>query len=67
MVIRSSDDHMTTSRTLKLGQVAGALLMAAGVTGCILHSDIRSVSWLFILGGGLYGGCRLAAWLKKPD
>jgi hypothetical protein len=67
MVIRSLDDHMTTSRIFKLGQIGGALLMAAGVTGCILHSDIRSVSWLFILGGGLYGGCRLAAWLKRND
>jgi hypothetical protein len=56
---------MRTETYLKLGQVAGALLMAAGVTSCSLHGD--STALLFILGGGLYAGCRLAAWLRRRE
>ena len=54
---------MKSEQMLKLGQIAGALLMAAGVTSCQLHYDPRATSWLFIAGAALYGACRLAAWL----
>ena len=56
---------MRTATWLKLGQIAGALLMAAGVAACTLRSD--AMPGLFILGVALYGGCRLAAWLRKRD
>ena len=50
--------------TMKLGQIAGALLMAAGVTSCITNPEPMSGSWLLLGGGALYGACRLLAWLK---
>lgn len=58
---------MTFSTTMKLGQIAGALLLAAGVASCSMSGDPQSTSWLFMGGAALYGGCRLAAWLRKPD
>jgi len=52
---------MTTA--LKLGQIAGVLLLAAGVTSCTLtHSGFTA---FFLIGGLLYGGCRMAAWLRE--
>lgn len=54
---------MSTNTALKLGQVAGALLMSAGVAACALD-NIEASPMLFLLGGVLYGGCRLAAWLR---
>jgi hypothetical protein len=54
---------MTSSTAFKLGQIAGALLMAAGVAAWQLRAD--HVSLYFILGAALYAGCRLAAWLKS--
>ena len=56
---------MRTETMLKLGQVAGALLLAAGVTSCSMRAG--PMAWLFILGGLTYGGCRLAAWLRRKD
>ncbi len=56
---------MTTERLLKLGQIAGALLLAAGVASCQMRSDPQAMSLLFIAGALLYGGCRLTAWLRK--
>lgn len=56
---------MTLATKLKLGQIAGALLMAAGVTACSLHSVHFPA--FFILGALLYAGCRIVAWIKdKP-
>lgn len=57
---------MRTDTALKLGQVAGALLMAAGVTACSLDHH-PSTAPLMLAGALLYGGCRLAAWLRKAD
>lgn len=56
---------MNNLTMLKLAQVAGALVMAAGVTSCILSEPgtDRGTSWLFIVGAALYGGGRLASWL----
>lgn len=50
---------------MKLGQVAGVLLLSAGVASCAMGPDPRSTAWLFLAGGLMYGGCRLAAWLKE--
>jgi hypothetical protein len=58
---------MTTNRMLKLGQIAGALLLAAGVASCQMRSDPRTMSLLFIVGAMLYAGCRLTAWLRRND
>lgn len=60
---------MRTQTWLKLAQIAGALLMAAGVTGCMLSEPgtERSTAWLFIVGAMLYGGGRIAAWLKRDQ
>lgn len=57
---------MRVETALKLAQVAGALIMAAGVASCIAGDPAadRSTAWLFIVGGVLYGGSRMAAWLR---
>jgi hypothetical protein len=56
---------MRTETILKLGHIAGALLMAAGVTSCTMRAGPMAL--LFIAGGLLYAGCRLAAWLRRKD
>ena len=59
---------MSTSTLLKLGQVAGVLLLAAGVASCQMATDGgRGTPLLFLAGGLLYGGCRLWAWLRRPQ
>lgn len=54
---------MTTSTLLKLGQIAGVLLLAAGVASYIMNKTIPT--YWFLSGAMLYGGCRLAAWLRS--
>lgn len=56
---------MNVTLLLKVGQIAGALLLAAGVASCSMKSSSFAI-W-FILGGTLYGGCRMAAWLRKKE
>lgn len=58
---------MTFSTTMKLGQIVGALLLAGGVASCQLRSDPSTMSVMFLAGALLYGGCRLAAWLRRAD
>lgn len=48
---------------LKIGQIAGALIMAAGVTSCIVDPEPMDSAWLLLGGAALYGACRLVAWL----
>lgn len=60
---------MRRQTVLKLAQILGALIMAAGVASCMIAepgSD-RSTAWLFIVGATLYGGGRLAMWLRARD
>lgn len=59
---------MNKATLLKLGQVLGVLLLCAGPISCVAHADQGTTSWLFIWGAIIYGGCRLAAWLRadKP-
>jgi hypothetical protein len=52
---------------LKVGQIAGVLLLAAGVASCQLRAEPGTMSLLFIFGGALYAGCRLASWLRRKD
>lgn len=56
---------MKLSTGLKLGQVAGVLLLCWWFAAYLLTKAPNAL--LFLAGAGLYGGCRLAAWLKKPD
>lgn len=49
----------------KLGQVAGALLMAAGVGMFIMRSGNFAQALLW--GGVLYAICRLVPWLKGKN
>lgn len=42
-------------------------LLAAGVASCSMRADQRTTSWLFIAGAVLYGGCRFAAWMRRPE
>lgn len=58
---------MRTQTWFKLAQIAGALLMAAGVTSCMLSETgtDRSTAWLFIAGGLVYGVGRMALWLRR--
>lgn len=51
---------------LKVGQVVGVLVMAAGVAACQMGS-IENTPILMIIGGLLYGGCRLAAWFSSKN
>lgn len=51
---------------LKLLQIAGALLMAAGIAAYILRND-QPGALLLLLGMVVYGGARLAVWLRRPD
>lgn len=58
---------MNTTTALKLGQVAGVLLMGAGVAAHLLPADNpRVASQLLLAGAVAYAGCRLATWLRKP-
>lgn len=55
---------MKVTTLLKLGQIGGVLLLAAGVAACtISHSGFTE---FFLIGGALYASCRLAAWLRSP-
>lgn len=56
---------MRTETYLKLGQIAGALLLAAGVASCTLREGPMTL--FFLIGGLLYAGCRLAVWLRRRD
>lgn len=56
---------MSRHTAYKIGQLLGAVAMIAGVTACMQRElDVSSRAWL--VGGLLYGGCRLAAWFDKP-
>lgn len=54
---------MTKELFFKLGQIAGACFMIAGVASCQMGS-IENTPSLMLIGMVLYGGCRLAAWLS---
>lgn len=56
---------MNFTLAMKLGQILGALLMAASVAACQMK-HIEYSPGLFALGLIVYVGCRLAAWLKSP-
>lgn len=58
---------MTFSTAMKFGQIAGALLLAGGVASCQMRGDSGTMLFMFMAGTALYGGCRLAAWLRRPD
>jgi hypothetical protein len=53
---------MSKELIFKLGQIAGACFMVAGVASCQMRSNVN-YPMLFLIGGLLYGGCRMAAWL----
>ncbi|MBK5203849.1 MAG: hypothetical protein JJD98_00120 [Polaromonas sp.] len=53
---------MSKELIFKLGQLAGAVFMIAGVASCQMRSDVNYPT-LFLIGGLLYGGSRMAAWL----
>lgn len=46
----------------KLGQIGGACFLIAGVAACNMNK-IENTPFLMLIGGLLYGGCRMAAWL----
>jgi hypothetical protein len=50
---------------LKVAQIAGALMMAMGVTSCVdADGPGRDSAWWWIAGGAVYGAARLAAWFR---
>jgi len=53
-----------TGKVWKLLQLVGALLLAAGVTSCMLKADGGTMSLLFLAGGALYFTGRFGAWWK---
>lgn len=57
---------MRTETVLKLGQVAGALLMSAGVASCIMSRPNPTFAACMFGGALLYAGCRLADWFRRP-
>ena len=53
---------MSKELIFKLGQITGACFLIAGVASCQMRADVNYPA-LFLLGGLIYGGARLAAWL----
>lgn len=53
---------MSKELIFKLLQIVGACLLIAGVASCQMRSDVN-YPMLFLLGGLIYGGARMAAWL----
>lgn len=53
---------MSKELGFKLGQIIGACFMIAGVASCQMGA-IEKTPMLMLLGGVIYGGSRLAAWL----
>jgi hypothetical protein len=54
---------MSKELIFKLGQIVGACFLIAGVASCQMRSDVN-YPVLFLLGGLIYGGFRMAAWLS---
>lgn len=57
---------MRTETVLKLGQLAGALLMSAGVASCIMSNPNTTFAACMFGGMVLYAICRLADWFRRP-
>jgi hypothetical protein len=57
---------MNKELIFKLGQIAGACLLIAGVAACSM-GNIESTPRLMLLGGVIYGGFRMAAWLSPKQ
>ena len=53
---------MTSTTMLKLGQIAGAVFMIAGVAACQM-GKIQSTPFLMLAGGVIYGGCCMTQWM----
>lgn len=62
---------MTRQRALKLGQVAGVLVLLAGAAGAgagLSAGESFPISTVMLLiGAVLYGACRAAAWVMRND
>lgn len=56
---------MRIETALKLGQVAGALLMSAGVTSCIMSKPNPTFAACMLGGALLYAACRLTDWFRR--
>lgn len=48
---------------LKLGQIAGVLLMAAGIAAHVMRADAMLMPTLIVLGLIIFVACRLVSWL----
>lgn len=57
---------MKTETALKLCQIAGALLMSAGVASCIMSKPNPTFAACMFGGMALYAICRLADWFRRP-
>lgn len=58
---------MDTTKLLKWGQIAGVLLMGAGVAAHLMRvQDPRTASQLLLAGGVVYAVCALTRWMRKP-
>jgi hypothetical protein len=57
---------MSKELMFKIGQIAGACFMIAGVASCQMN-HIESTPLLMLIGGILYGGSRMAAWLMPKN
>lgn len=53
---------MSKEMLFKLGQITGACFMIAGVASCQM-GKIEATPLLMLIGGVIYGGSRIAAWL----
>lgn len=53
---------MSKELFFKIGQIVGACFLIAGVASCQMRSEVN-YPFLFLLGGVIYGGSRMAAWL----
>jgi hypothetical protein len=57
---------MSKELLLKLGQIVGVCFLIAGVASCQMN-EIERTPILMLIGGLMYGGCRLAAWLAPKN
>jgi hypothetical protein len=61
--LKQHGESMNKELALKLGQIVGVCFLIAGVAACNMDR-IESTPLLMLVGGVIYGGCRLAAWLS---
>ncbi len=65
--LHNKDGEVMNKQTVfKVGQIVGACFLIAAVASCQMH-ERSATPVLILLGGLIYGGSRIAAWLAKKE